>query len=397
MGKIRKKLSDYKRKSILWLYKNRLTKKQKIYPKTVIFESGVGRFYSGNPKAIYEEFVKRGLDQEYTLIWLFVNPDKQAVPGNCKKLIRASWKALKAMQHAAVWVADSRQAEYVVKNPNTRYIMTWHGTPLKKLGLDLDDVVMAGNKGIENYKAALWSNVQRWDYLIAQNQYSEDIFRNCFDFRKEMLTIGYPRNDALVNCNNSEYIKSLKEKYKIPKDKKIILYAPTWRDYEQTGKCKSLFHPHINFDEVYRALKDEYFMIVKYHYFVSEKLDWSRFRGFIKNISADITDLYLVSDYMVTDYSSTMFDYSILNRPMVFYPYDIDKYDTLRGFYMDYNETVPGPIAYTTDEFIRIFKDGHDFSQYDEKYAAFRTKYNHLDDGKASAKVVDLIQSIAEK
>lgn len=390
-GKIKKKLAGYKRKFRMYAYKKWLVKNKSIDAKSVVFESGLGRNYSANPRAIYEEMMSRGLDKEYKIYWLCITPDSLEIPGNCTKLERGSWKALKKMQHAAFWVMDGRQPGFMTKNPNTKYIMTWHGTPLKKLALDMDDVVMAGNKGIEHYKAVFWSNVRRWDYLLAQNQYSAEIFRNCFDFRKKMLKVGYPRNDVLVNNNNPEYINMLKDKYKLPKDKKIILYAPTWRDYEQYGRCRSLFMPHINFDVVYRNLKDEYIMIVKYHYFVADHLDWTRFRGFIRNIDTDIKELYLVSDYMVTDYSSTMYDYSILNRPMVFYPYDLDKYDSARGFYEDYFETVPGPVAYTTDEFIDIFKNHHDFSQYDEKYAAFKKKYNHLDDGKASARVVDEI------
>ncbi len=376
------------------IYKN-VYQSQTIDPNLILFESGLGRNYTGNPKAIYEQLLAAGLDKKYTIYWVFEDTSI-VIPGQAGKVVRGSLQHLKLLSRAQMWIFDTRQPNFIVKNPKTHYIMTWHGTPLKKLALDLDDVQMAGNNGIESYKANFWNDTRSWDYLIAQNEYSSKIFEDCFDFRKTMLDIGYPRNDKLVNCNNKEYIDKIKTKHGIPKDKKVVLYAPTWRDYESKGRGKYIFNPQLNFDILKRALKDEYVFIVKYHYLIASSIDWRRFEGFIYDINEDIADLYLMSDIMMTDYSSVMFDYSVLGRPMIFYTYDLNTYGDNRGFYFDFIGEVPGPFAYNTNELIEILNGGTDFSEYKEKYHAFQKKFNSWDDGKASEKVVKLISDIME-
>lgn len=377
----------------LSVYKKIFVKHCSVNKKVILFESMLGRSYSCNPKAIYEKMLEEGLDKEYKIYWIKDRGMKFEVPGNVTYLTKNSFRYHYMLCKARIWVFNTRQPEYIVKRPETEYIMTWHGTPLKLLALDMEDVQMAGNKGIESYKANFWRQSRRWDYLIAPNQYSSDIFRRCFDFKKNMLEIGYPRNDTLVNNNNPEYISKLKKKFKLPEDKKIILYAPTWRDNESLGKGKYIFNPHINFDKLYRNLKDEYVFIVKYHYLIAEALDFSRFKGFIYSIDTDISDLYLVSDMHMTDYSSTMFDYAILRRPLIFYTYDLEEYYRDRGVYFDFEADAPGPFIFDTDQLIELLQGHPDFAEYKDKYDAFCEKFNHWDDGKASEKMLELITS----
>lgn len=379
-----------------FIYNHFYLKYTRVKDDIILFECMLGRSYSGNPKGIYEEMLSQGLDKKYRIYWVFEEPSQMEIPGNAKKIKRNRLKHLKYLCKAKVWVFDTRQPNFVVKRPETTYIQTWHGTPLKKLGLDMDDVQMAGNKGIENYKANFWANSRRWDYLIAQNQYSSDIFKNCFDFKKEMLDIGYPRNDILLKKNTPEHIDSLKEKHGIPKDKKVILYAPTWRDNQSMGKGKYIFNPFLNFDILKRNIEEEYVLILKYHYLIASELDWSRMEGFIFDINEDIQELYLMADILMTDYSSVMFDYSILKRPIIFYTYDLDDYCDNRGFYFDFLEEAPGPFVKNTDELISVLKKP-DFNRYKEKYDKFNQKYNSWDDGHASEKVVDLIKSILKE
>ncbi len=391
-NKIAKSIRQKKDAIKQYLYRNHYLKNMKVQDDIILFECMLGRNYSGNPKGIYEEMVRQGLDKKYQIFWIFEDPDRMEIIGNAKKIKRNRLEHLKYLCKAKVWVFDTRQPNYVVKRPETVYIQTWHGTPLKKLGLDMDDVQMAGNKGIENYKANFWTNSRRWDYLIAQNQYSSDIFRNCFDFRKNMLDIGYPRNDTLIHNNNKEYIDKLKEKHGIPKNKKVVLYAPTWRDNQSMGRGKYIFNPFLNFDVLKRNVEDEYVFILKYHYLIASELDWSRMEGFIYDIKEDIQELYLMADMLMTDYSSVMFDYSILKRPMIFYTYDLDAYCDNRGFYFDFLAEAPGPFVKNTEELIGVLKN-HDFGQYKERYDAFNEKYNSWDDGRASEKVVEIIKN----
>ncbi len=369
-----------------------MVKHCKIDEKVILFESMLGRGYSCNPKAIYEEMLAQGLDKEYKIYWIFDRGEKTEVPGKVHYLTRNSLRYHHLMAKAKIWVFNTRQLDYIIKRKEQEYIQTWHGTPLKLLGLDMEEVFMAGNAGIESYKANFWNHSRRWDHLIAPNPYCEEIFERCFDFHKDMICTGYPRNDTLVNNNNEEYINRLKDKYKIPKDKKVILYAPTWRDTESISRGKYVFNPHINFDKLYRALKDEYVLIVKYHYLIAQGLDFRRFGGFIRSIDTDISDLYLISDIHMTDYSSTMFDYAVLNRPIIFYTYDLEEYCSNRGLYFDFKAEAPGPLIENTEDLI-AFLQNPDYTPYKEKMQAFREKFNCWEDGKGSKRIVELIRS----
>lgn len=366
-----------------------------VQENVILFESNLGRNYTGNPRAVYEEMVRQGLDKRYQCIWFLENPNKK-IPGAGKVVKRARLSYLYYMAIAGVWVFDCRQPEFLVKRPETVYIQTWHGTPLKKLALDMERIDSVVSATVEEYHEAFRKNTSTWDYLISQNRFSTEIFKRCFAFSgKPILEIGYPRNDILFRKDKDEYARSLKQKLGIPLDKKVILYAPTWRDnaFHSHGRYK--FVSPLSFEQAQQELSDEYVILVKYHYLVADQIDWSAYKGFVFNFDekVDIARLYLVADMLITDYSSVMFDYSLLKRPMLFFAYDLEEYkDNLRGFYFDFLKEAPGPIAKDTTQLIESIVH-YDNNVWEEKYRAFTKKYNHADDGKASQKVIDLIQS----
>lgn len=366
----------------------------------ILFESNLGRNYTGNPRAIYEEIVRQGLDKQYECVWFFENPRKK-IKGNAKIVKRARLQYLYYMAVAKVWVFDCRQPEFLIKRKETSYIQTWHGTPLKKLALDMEQIDSVVSSSIDEYHEQFRKNTATWDYLISQNHFSTETFRRCFDFEgKPIFEVGYPRNDVLFKHNNERDINRLKEKYNIPKDKKVILYAPTWRDNEFYVQGVYKFVSPLDFKKAQKELGDEYVFLVKYHYLVSDKIDWSEYEGFVYsfNEKVDISRLYLIADMMITDYSSVMFDYSLLKRPMFFFAYDLENYENnLRGFYFDFLKEAPGPISKTTDQLISDIKS-YDEKEWEEKYSQFSQKYNSADDGKASAKIVEKIKGfIGEK
>ena len=263
----------------------------------------------------------------------------------------------------------------------------------------MDYIDMSGNQDINSYHEEFIKNTSTWQYLISQNEYSSEIFKRAFDFKGEMLEIGYPRNDILINKNNREEIDEIKTKLNMPKDKKIILYAPTWRDNKFYAKGEYKFATEMDFDKLYEELSDEYTLIVKFHYLVKENIDWTKYNDFIIECDADwdIQELYLISDMMITDYSSVMFDYSILKRPMIFFTYDLDDYkNNLRDFYFDMVEEVPGPICRTNDEMIAYIKNYSEDNyklEFGEKYKRWNEKFNEFDDGNACKKIIELIRS----
>ncbi len=389
--KLKKSIKKMMERVILKTYRF-LTRFLPVNKKIILFECNLGRNYTGNPKAIYEEMVRQGLDRKYRCYFILEDPGTP-IPGAARPVKRSRLLYFYLFAVAGIWVCDTRLPKYIIKRPECVYIQTWHGTPLKKLALDMDTVFMAGEKGIENYKKNFYNNTQTWDYLVSQNYFSTEIFRRAFAFQKEMLEIGYPRNDVLFEKNNPEDIAALKRTLGLPLDKKVILYAPTWRDNEFYGKGNYKFNPPLDFHKLADCLGEDTIMIVKYHYLVMDQIDWSPYRGFVYpcDLSYDISDLYLVSDMMITDYSSVMFDYSLLKRPMLFFCYDLEEYkDYLRGFYFDFLAEAPGPVVKTTDELIDAIKY-YASEAYTEKQEAFYQKFNHADDGNASKKIVELI------
>lgn len=366
----------------------------RVNKRVILFESNLGRNYSGNPRFIYEEMVARGLDQVYQCYFILEDVTTE-LPGKVKKVKRISLPYFHLFAKAGIWVSDTRMPTYLKKRRNTIYIQTWHGTPLKKLALDMLQVSMSGESSLEDYKNNFIKNSKTWDYLLSQNSYSTEIFRRAFAYQKEVLEIGYPRNDLLFHHNNTEEIYRLKQKLQLPTDKKVILYAPTWRDNEHYGPGSYKFSSQINFSYLKENLSKDYIILVKAHYLVGEQINAADYKGFLYqfNASFDIAELYLISDLLITDYSSVMFDYSILSRPMIFYTYDLEQYkNTLRGFYFDFLQEAPGPIVITTEQLVEEIQKWS-FKQYEERYLAFIKKYNHADCGEASKKVVDLISS----
>ncbi|GAB4318041.1 MAG: hypothetical protein Kow0019_19430 [Methanobacteriaceae archaeon] len=363
-----------------------------IDERVIFFESSVGRNYSGNPKYVYEEMVSRGLDEDFRCVWSLEDTNTK-IPGKAIKVQRARLKYLYYLSVAKFLVCDSRLPSFIVKRPDSIYIQLWHGTPLKKLAMDLDMLVVSDGMGLFEYKRLFKQNTQTWDYLISQSEYNSEKFRSCFDYNKEILEIGSPRNDILVNENTEMNISCLKCKYGIPKDKKVILYAPTWRDDQFYANKIYKYTSPLNLDLLKKKIGDTHIILIKLHYLVKDSIEWRKYKGFVYECGndCDIQELYLISDILVTDYSSAMFDYAILERPMIIYAYDYEDYkNRLRGFYFNIFNHFPGPIVKNTPELADSIKK-YDYNDYKEKYKKFLEKFTSFEKGKASSKIVDLI------
>ena len=381
-----------------WYYKH-----GKINEKQALFESFHGKDVSDSSLAILQEFLKMPESKDFKIY--FATNDKKrdqkfidSIGLKVELVDIADFKYVKVLATSKYLINNSSFPAYFIRRDEQVYLQTWHGTPLKKLALDMDRMDMGGSTDIENYHEQFRVTCKDWDYLVSQNKFSTDIFRSCFAFKdRPILQIGYPRNDILINDNSPAKIREYKEKLGLPLDKKIILYAPTWRDNEYSEKGKYKFASKLDFDKAKEALSDEYIFIVKYHYLVSDKIDWTPYKGFVYTFdeTKDIAWLYLVSDMLITDYSSVMFDYSILNRPMLFFAYDLEDYkENLRGFYFDFVNDIPGPISRDTDQLIKDIKEYNEDS-WKEKYKNYHDKFNGIDDGHASQKVIDVIKKVS--
>ncbi len=285
-----------------------------------------------------------------------------------------------------------KQPLSVPKREETILLETWHGTPLKRLVFDLNDVV----GGVSNYKDKFYRQKEAWDYLLSDNPFSTEKFQSCFMYpREKILEYGYPANDPLYAPDREERAKKIKEKLGIPQDKKVIMYAPTWRDdnYYEIGQFK--FDLDLDVNRLEKEFGDEYVILLRLHYLVVEALDMSKYGDFAINGSAydDVTDLYLITDILITDYSSVFFDFANLKRPVLYYTYDLEKYrDILHGFYLSMEDDLPGPMLLTNDEVVDAIRNIDKIEeQYRERYEEFYDRFCCIDDGHATERVVNKI------
>lgn len=363
--------------------------KMKMLENTIIFESFFGKSYSDSPKYIFE-YLNENYPGKYRYMW--VNAGKKLkLPYKAGQMKRFGFKYFFYMARCKYHVFNGRQPQYFIKRKGNVFLETWHGTPLKKLVFDMEDVTTASPL----YKEQFYIQTRSWDFLVAPNQFSEDIFRHAFMYDGKMLETGYPRNDILYRPDKERLAAEIKEELNIPGDKKVILYAPTWRDDEFYGHAQYKFSLKLELDKMKKELGDEYVVILRTHYFIADFLDLSGYDGFAYNLSRydDIARLYLISDILITDYSSVFFDYANLKRPMLFYTYDLDKYrSVLRGFYMDVEEELPGPMLFDTEEVIASVKNIEEVqSRYKDKFDKFYNKYCAWEDGHATEKVVNAV------
>ncbi len=385
------KKKRYRQKSI----QKNIFSKLPIKNQTILYESFLGRNYSDSPKALFNYLLQEEPDK-WKHIWIL--NDKELVEAspefqrsNVKVITRFSWQYFYYVTVAKYFILNMRQPNYLEKKQEQVILSTWHGTPLKHLVFDMDNVTSANKK----YKRIFYEQSRKWDYLIADNKYSENIFTSAFMYpRENILTYGYPRNDILIN-HTVEDQERIKQRLGLPLDKKVILYAPTWRDDEFHSVGNYKFTLQLDLERLRKELGNEYVIILRMHYFISDVLDLSNYEGFAFDYSKynDINDLFIVSDLLITDYSSVFFDFANLKRPILFYTYDLAKYkDELRGFYIDVYNDLPGPLLYTSDEVIdRIKNIKSVMYEYEEKYKSFYEEFCALDDGKASQRVIETV------
>ncbi|XIF19727.1 MAG: CDP-glycerol glycerophosphotransferase family protein [Acetilactobacillus jinshanensis] len=326
-----------------------------------LFESFNGKDVSDNPAAIYKQLIKddpSARQRAYFGVKPKMYNELHHKYPQIHLLRRFMPKWIYYTARAQFWIFNSRMPTWWRKNRGTVYIQTWHGTPLKKLGLDMKQVEMPGTS-TKRYKKHFNKETQRWDYLIAPNLYSERIFKRAFAFHNRFLKIGYPRNDVLYRDDPPRRIKQLKQRILGRSNVQVITYAPTWRDDDYLRRGAYRFELKFSLKKFFKHVSTNTILIIRPHYLVKSRIHVGKYKNRVKVMrDVDISKLYLISDLLITDYSSVMFDYANLNRPMLFFSYDLDHYrNTLRGFYFNYQKDIPGPLATTSNQFYKALDD----------------------------------------
>jgi CDP-glycerol glycerophosphotransferase len=341
-----------------------------------LFESFQGKVVGDNPFAIFMEILSRNPSQKL----LFTVNAKTKAPSGALPLRHGSIAWLRALATSRVLVNNTNFPGYFSKRAGQKYIQTWHGTPLKRLGRDIVDVVPTGS-----YLKMMDKEASSWDYLVSPNRYCSEIFPGTFRYSGKIIETGYPRNDILVNRSGDRDQIRASLGIKDPKQL-VVLYAPTWRDTNRTatGNWKP-----VNF--LSAGLGSKVTLLFRGHTNTHQAHSKKVSNGAIDVTNyTNVAELYLAADVLVTDYSSSMFDFSVTGKPMIFLAPDIDDYAAKRGFYFDFENLAPGPILRDDAKLSETLENIESVkADYAKRYLAWQQKFNHLEDGKASKRVVD--------
>jgi len=369
--------------------------------KLVLFESYNGQSYACSPRAIYEYMLTAEEFAGYRFVWAFKKPEEKQLPDSerTSKVVSGSREYMKLCASAGTIVINSSFAEGVKLRREQVLMQSWHGTPLKRLGCDLSPTAGGDQlNGAKDNRRRYRLNARRFTYLLSPSPTCSERLRSAFDLdalgKGDIIKeTGYPRNDMLHTADERQ-ISALRERFGIPEGKKVMLYAPTYRDNSHKSGVGYVGQNMLDFESLREQFGEEWVVLFRPHYFIANAFDFSRFEGFVLNAAHvdEVAELFLVSDVLITDYSSVLFDFANLQRPMLFYMYDIDEYrDDIRGFYSGCEE-LPGPIVRTQQELEEELGRLVEYrARFGEKYDAFCSRYTPLDDGSSAKRAAELL------
>ena len=344
---------------------------------TVVFESFHGRSAGDNPGAICAELLRRKLG--LNIAWVVDDPSL-TIPSGTRPVARRSPEWYELMATARTFVNNAGAPYFFQKRADQVHLQTWHGIPLKRIGEDRPP------DGFEMWRHNRYiaRQASNWDLCVSPSRFCSDVFRSAFRYDGTMLEVGYPRNDLLLAEDASSKREEIRRTLGVGVDQRVVLYAPTWRDYGGVKDAKPLF---LDPELVAKAHPDTV-VLVRGHYTSNETDVYPDGSGVIDVTSyPDIGELFLAADVLVTDYSSVMFDFALTDKPMILLVPDLEQYrDVERGFYFDIEADAPGPMVRSSREVVAALEEADRFADAREH---FRQRFCPLDDGLASRRVVD--------
>ncbi len=352
--------------------------------KKVVFTSYYGRGYSDNPKAIAEAMLKQNADAK--LVWL-VKDEKEArsLPEGITPCPYNSAKRIWALSTARVWVDNCRKYERF-KKKNQFYLQTWHGFPLKRIEKDAVESLPA------DYERGAMRDSSFTNLLLSNSDFYTDVMKRCFWYDGEIAVYGTPRNDVFV-CPDPLVNEKVRNAFSLAEDRKLVLYAPTFRADHSTDAYRidaARLH-----DACTKKFGGEWTVLIRLHPNVAgQSADLFAYDG--KNIAdatmyPDMQELLSAADILITDYSSSMFDFALSKKPCLRFANDVEAYTKDRNFYFSFDE-IPFPVAESNDEMIALIEN-FDVVAYNEKRDAFYKRLNFCEDGKASQRCAEWIIS----
>jgi CDP-glycerol glycerophosphotransferase (TagB/SpsB family)/glycosyltransferase involved in cell wall biosynthesis len=361
------------------------TQRRRELRDVVLYDCFGGREYSDNPRGIHEELVRR--DAPFEHLWV-VRDGGWVPPGTAVAVRELSKDYYEAYATARYVVSNDHWPRSVARRPEQTWLQTWHGAPLKRIGHDL-----AGRpKAVREYRGVLRQPSENWQYVVSPGAFATPILHRAFSPNAQVIETGLPRTDVLFRPDRDRLAEEVKLRLRLPADKRVVLYAPTYRDH-LGARDGYRFGPLLDLAALRSALGEDHVLLFRKHRSMVGALPMEADGFFDVSDFPDATELLLAVDVLVTDYSSAIFDFASTNRPMVFFTPDLETYrDTIRGFSIDFEAEAPGPLLRTTDDVVDALRDldavGTSFS---ERYERFVATYCALADGRAASRVVERV------
>lgn len=317
--------------------------------KLVLFVCYSGRRYDDSPRFLYEYMKQTEKYKTYKCLWAFEDPKDFPIPKE-EKIKIDSIAYYKAALKAKYWITNSSITRGLkFKKKKTKYVIFQHGTVgIKKLGTDIE-------KDNTSFRI---KKEEKIDMFIIQGKKEQEILERCLGLKGSIYKLGLPRNDELASLTKIK-IENCRKKLGIPKDKKVLLYAPTFREFYKDKNLDTYVRSPFDFKKMEEELKDEYVLLLTAHYEVANMLNIPKDSEFVINAFKYpyMNDLLLVADILISDYSSVFFDYAILERPMLCFAYDYDLYKKERGFYTDLNKLFYDGVIKSQKKLISVIQN----------------------------------------
>ncbi|QFK72894.1 CDP-glycerol--glycerophosphate glycerophosphotransferase [Pradoshia sp. D12] len=350
-----------------------------INGKKILFASDSRTKMEGNFRFVFDELQRQNKDFTYR----YMLKEGTAAKKTCKEILELSYHLATSKY---ILLDDFYPMVYPLKiREGAELIQLWHAVgAFKKFGFSR--VGLPGGPEPDSL------NHKNYTKAIVSSKNVAKHYAEGFGIEEsKVIATGIPRTDLFFNQDyKTNKSNQLYEQYPFLKDKKVILFAPTFRGPGQ----QSAYYPleYLNLDKIYQAFHEKYLFLFKIHPFV--KVKWKippEYRSFFYDFSfySEINDLLLITDLLITDYSSVCFEFALLDKPMIFYAPDMEEYTSERDFYYDYESFIPGPMVTTEEELIKTIKNGH-FEV--NKLNEFRKYFFDELDGKSSERVVRLLK-----
>lgn len=349
----------------------------------VFFTVDLGANAGDSALAIHQELRRRGLP--LTLYWGVVDLSVP-VPEGGTAVLKGSEQWFEKVNRSKFIVNNYGAIWGLAKDPEQHYLQTWHGTPLKLIGVSHARHLDAPDSTLD--QIAMESG--EWDAFVSPSPYFSSLVPTEFLFNGPILETGYPRNDRLATASSADQ-DDIRKALGIAGFAKVLLYAPTYREGQRHG-WKAALYDGLDLARLAALLGPEWCILLRGHSFNARDDHSDRSMGQIVDVTRhpDVNDLYIASDVLVTDYSSVMFDYSVTGRPMAFFAPDVKKYVAARGVYFDLEQSAPGPLYTDVAQLAAGLADLDELtSAHKQQYAEFRERFAPWDDGQAAQRVVD--------